>query len=46
MGPYTSADHRSLIGPSSPFLPTLLRWTQARFDRDDQPVSDCAQLSE
>jgi len=42
--PYAAADHRSLIGPSSPFLPTLMRWTQARFDGDDRVISDCAQL--
>ncbi len=40
--PYQRGDHRSLIVPSSPFLPTLMRWTQARFDRDDAVVSDCA----
>ena len=40
--PYQRGDHRSLIVPSSPFLPTLMRWTQARFDRDDALVSDCA----
>ncbi|MCR2764760.1 DUF308 domain-containing protein [Microbacterium sp. zg.B48] len=44
--PYANADHRSLIGPSSPFLPTLMRWTQARFDRDERLVSDCWQLVE
>ncbi len=42
--PYQRGDHRSLIVPSSPFLSTLMRWTQARFDRDDTPISDCAQL--
>ena len=39
--PYAAADHRSLINPSSPFLPTLIRWTQARFEGDDRLVSDC-----
>ena len=43
--PYATADHRSLITPSSPFLFTLLRWTQARFDRDESPISDCGQAS-
>lgn len=44
--PYLRGDHRSLIVPSSPFLPTLMRWTQARFDGDDDLVSDCGQLAE
>lgn len=44
--PYLRGDHRSLIVPSSPFLSTLMRWTQARFDRDRELVSDCGQLSE
>lgn len=39
---YADADHRALINPSSPFLPTLMRWTQARFDGDDRVISDCA----
>ncbi len=43
--PYQRGDHRSLIVPSSPFLPTLMRWTQARFDRDDTLVSDCARVA-
>jgi uncharacterized membrane protein HdeD (DUF308 family)/alpha-beta hydrolase superfamily lysophospholipase len=43
---YQHGDHRSLIVPSSPFLPTLMRWTQARFDGDDRLVSDCAQIVE
>jgi len=43
--PYQRGDHRSLIVPSSPFLLTLMRWTQARFDRDDDLVSDCGQLT-
>jgi len=43
--PYAAADHRSLIGPSSPFLPTLMRWTEARFDRERTLVSDCARSS-
>lgn len=42
--PYQAADHRSLINPSSPFLPTLMRWTQARLDGDDRIVSDCSQV--
>lgn len=40
--PYLRGDHRSLIVPSSPFLPVLMHWTQARFDRDRDLVSDCA----
>jgi len=44
--PFSRGDHRSLINPSSLFLPTLLRWTQARFDGDDRIVSDCAQLAD
>jgi uncharacterized membrane protein HdeD (DUF308 family)/alpha-beta hydrolase superfamily lysophospholipase len=43
--PYQRGDHRSLIVPSSPFLNTLMRWTQARFDRERGLVSDCGQLS-
>ena len=43
--PYQRGDHRSLIVPSSAFLPTLMRWTQARFDRDDRLVSDCARVA-
>jgi uncharacterized membrane protein HdeD (DUF308 family)/alpha-beta hydrolase superfamily lysophospholipase len=43
--PYAAADHRSLITPSSPFLPTLMRWTQARFDGDRSLVSDCARAA-
>jgi uncharacterized membrane protein HdeD (DUF308 family)/alpha-beta hydrolase superfamily lysophospholipase len=42
---YMSGDHRSLIVPSSRFLPVLMRWTQARFDRDDTLVSDCERVS-
>ena len=42
---YAAADHRSLIGPSSPFLPTLMRWTAGAVrTRDDRVISDCAQL--
>ena len=44
--PYQRGDHRSLIVPSSPFLNTLMRWTQARFDRERDLVSDCRQLVE
>ena len=43
--PYLSGDHRSLIVPSSPFLPTLMRWTEARFDRERTLVSDCLRSS-
>ena len=43
--PYQRGDHRSLIGPSSPFLNTLVRWTQARFDGQRVLVSDCWQLT-
>jgi uncharacterized membrane protein HdeD (DUF308 family)/alpha-beta hydrolase superfamily lysophospholipase len=43
--PYQSGDHRSLIVPSSPFLNTLMRWTQDRFDGDRDLVSDCGQLA-
>lgn len=41
---YQRGDHRSLIVPSSAFPGTLMRWTQARFDRDDDLVSDCDRL--
>lgn len=43
--PYQRGDHRSLINPSSAFVPTLMRWTQARLDGDDRLVSDCDQAS-
>lgn len=39
--PYPQGDHRSLIVPSSPFLPTLMNWTQARFDRERGAVTSC-----
>lgn len=42
--PYQRGDHRSLIVPSSPFVTTLMRWTDARFERDRDLVSDCWQL--
>ena len=44
--PYGAADHRSLISPFSPFLPTLMRWSEARFDGDDSLVSDCGQAAQ
>jgi alpha-beta hydrolase superfamily lysophospholipase len=43
--PYLRGDHRSLIVPSSPFLPTLMRWTEARFERERSLVSDCARVA-
>lgn len=43
---YADDDHRSLIRPSSPFIRTLIRWTEARFDGDDRAVSDCARYAE
>lgn len=34
-------DHLGVLLPSSRFLPSLVRWTDARFSGSDDPVDDC-----
>ena len=34
-------DHLGVLLPPSRFLPTLVRWTDARFSGADDPVDDC-----
>jgi uncharacterized membrane protein HdeD (DUF308 family)/alpha-beta hydrolase superfamily lysophospholipase len=35
-------DHLGVLLPSSRFLPSLVRWTDARFTGADYPVDDCS----
>ncbi|QIG38172.1 alpha/beta fold hydrolase [Microbacterium sp. 4R-513] len=35
------SDHLGVLLPPSRFLPTLVRWTDARFTDADDPVDDC-----
>lgn len=38
---YEAADHRGVLVPGSPFLPTLLRWSEARIAREAPLPTDC-----
>jgi pimeloyl-ACP methyl ester carboxylesterase/uncharacterized membrane protein HdeD (DUF308 family) len=38
---FPSLDHTAVMLPRSPFLPTLMRWTEARFDRVPTSANDC-----
>lgn len=43
---FARGDHRSLIVPSSAFLRTLMRWSEARLTGTGAPASDCARYPE
>jgi alpha-beta hydrolase superfamily lysophospholipase len=38
---YDATDHRGILMPTSHFLATLVRWSDARFDGDSSDVSRC-----
>ncbi|MDX2377386.1 DUF308 domain-containing protein [Microbacterium sp. LRZ72] len=41
---YHGVDHTGVMLPGSPFLPTLIAWTQERFDGEPTRGDDCARL--